>query len=128
VNSSLTGAQLAAADPGPPASASGIATQLAGLSSSSAPADLINGQSYVDFYAGIATAIGFKAANATTAQSTQSDLLTQAQSLRAQVSGVSLNEQAANLLQFQQGYEASAEMINVINTTIQYLLNSIQDL
>lgn len=124
-NSSLTGSELAAIDPGSPAVANGIASQLAALSSPSDPADMVNGQSYTDFYGSIATDIGNQASTASTAQTTQSGLLAQAQSLRAQVSGVSLNDQATNLMQFQQSYEASAEMITSINTTIQYLLNSL---
>lgn len=126
VPSNLTSAQLAAVDPGPPAVANGIASQLAGLSSPTDQADMINGQSYTDFYGSVATEIGSQASSASTAQSTQSDLLAQAQNLRAQVSGVSLNDQATNLMQFQQAYEASAEMISVINTTIQYLMNGLQ--
>jgi flagellar hook-associated protein 1 FlgK len=48
--------------------------------------------------------------------------------LRAQVSGVSLNDQATNLMQFQQAYEASAQMINVINTTMQYLMDTVTNI
>jgi flagellar hook-associated protein 1 FlgK len=123
--SSVTASQLAPVDPGPPAVANGIASQLAALSSPSDPADMVNGQSYTDFYGSIATDIGNQASTANTNQSTQSDLLAQAQNMRAQLSGVSLNDQAANLMQFQQSYEASAEMIGVINTTLQYLMNNL---
>jgi flagellar hook-associated protein 1 FlgK len=124
-NSSLTVSQLAPVDPGPPAVANGIANALASLSSPAASADMINGQSYTDFYGSIAAQIGMQASAAASNQSSQSDLLAQAQNLRAQVSGVSLNDQAATLLQFQQAYEAPAQLINVINTTTQYLMNSI---
>jgi flagellar hook-associated protein 1 FlgK len=125
LNAGVTGAQLAAADPGPPPVANGIATQLAGLASPTNQADMIYGLSYTDFYGSVATGIGTQAASANTAKSTQADLLAQAQNLRAQASGVSLNEQATNLLQFQHAYEASAQVINVINTTINYLLNGL---
>lgn len=124
----LTTSQLAPVDPGPPPVADGIANQLANLASPTDPTDMLNGQSYTDFYGSIATDIGNQAASANTLQSTQSDLLSQAQNLRAQASGVSLNEQATNLMQFQQAYEASAQMISVINTTTQYLMNTIQAL
>ncbi len=127
-NATLTGSQLAAADPGPPAIANGIASQLAALSSSNNQADMVDGQSYTDFYGSIATQIGNEAGTASGTQSTQSDLLAQAQNLRAQVSGVSLNDQAAHLMQFQQSYEAAAQMISVINTTTQYLMNSLSTL
>jgi flagellar hook-associated protein 1 len=119
---------LAPVDPGPPLVANGIATALAGLSASRNPADMVNGQSYTDFYGSIATAIGSEKSNASITQTTQTDLLAQAQNLRAQVSGVSLNDQAANLLQFQQAYEASARMISVINQTTQYLLQTVGQL
>ncbi len=89
---------------------------------------MIAGQSYTDFYGSMATGIGLQASTASTAQSTQSSLLAQAQSLRSQVSGVSLNDQAANLLQFQQTYEAAAQLITVINTTTQYLMNTVANL
>jgi flagellar hook-associated protein 1 len=128
VNASVTASQLAPVDPGPPLVANGIATALAGLSASRNPADMVNGQSYTDFYGSIATAIGSEKSNASITQTTQTDLLAQAQNLRAQVSGVSLNDQAANLLQFQQAYEASARMISVINQTTQYLLQTVAQL
>ncbi len=121
----FTVSQLAPVAPGPPPVANGIASQLAALATPSDPADMLNGQSYTDFYGSIATGIGNQAASANTLQSTQSDLLAQAKNLRAQVSGVSLNDQAANLMQFQQAYEAAAQMIQVINNTTQYLMNTV---
>jgi flagellar hook-associated protein FlgK len=42
------------------------------------------------------------------------------------VSGVSLNDQAASLMQFQQGYQAAAQMITVINNITQSLLTMMQ--
>lgn len=119
----VTGSQLAAADA---SSANGTANQLAAISSSTNTADAVNGQTYTDFYGSMASSIGTAASTAATAQSTQSDLLSQAQSLRSQVSGVSLDDQAATLMQFQQAYEASAQMISVINTTMQYLMTTFQ--
>jgi flagellar hook-associated protein 1 len=125
VNPAITASQLAAIQPGPPAVANGIARQLAQLSTSPDPTLQMN---YTDYYSGIASGVGEQAANASTAQQTQTQLLTQAQDMRSQLSGVSLNEQAANLLQFQQAYEASAQMITVINSTTQYLLSMMQGL
>jgi flagellar hook-associated protein 1 FlgK len=127
-NSSLAGSDLAAVDPGPPAVVNGIASHLAALSSPTNSTDMVNGQSYTDFYGSIAAQIGNQASTASSNQSTQSDQLAQAQNLRAQVSGVSLNDQAATLMQFQQAYEAAAQMISVINTTTQYLMNSIANI
>jgi flagellar hook-associated protein 1 len=122
----ITASQLAAVDPGPPALANGIATDLAQLANPQNAADMINGQSYTDYYGGIATNIGNQASSASSAQQLQSQLLTQAQNMRAQISGVSLNQQAALLLQFQEAYQASAQVISVINSTNQYLMQTMQ--
>lgn len=128
VNPTITGAQLAPVDPGPPAVANGIANQLAQLSDPQSSADMVNGMGYTDYYSNLASTIGSQESAASASQQTQTQLLTQAQNMRAQVSGVSLNEQAANLMQFQQAYEASAQLITVINNTSQYLLTTMQNL
>jgi flagellar hook-associated protein 1 len=121
-----TASNLAAIQPGPPVVANGTAAQLAGLQSPSSPADMINGLSYTDFYSKIATDVGTQASNASDAQSTQTDLFNQADSLRTQVSGVSLDEQAAQLLQYQQAYEASSKLITVVNQMMDSLMSMVQ--
>jgi flagellar hook-associated protein 1 FlgK len=122
----ITASGLAAIQPGPPAVANGTASQLAGLRSPSSSADMINGFSYSGFYASIATDIGTQASNASDAQSTQTDLFNQADNLRTQISGVSLDDQAAQLLQFQQAYQASSKMITVVNEMMQTLMDMVQ--
>ena len=107
-------------------SANGTASALAGLTNSHNGADQINGLNYTDFYSNIASQIGQQAASASSTSAAQTQILTQAQSLRAQVSGVSLNDQAASLMQFQQGYQAAAQMITVINNITQSLLTMMQ--
>jgi flagellar hook-associated protein 1 len=128
VASGITGSQLAAAEPGPPSIANGIADQLSQLASPTGSADMVNGMSYTDFYSSIASNIGTLASSASQTQQTQTQVLTQAQSARSQISGVSLNEQAADLLQFQDAYQAAAQVLSSINTTIQYLLTTVQSL
>lgn len=128
VSPTITGSQLAAVDPGPPSVSNGIANQLAALQNPTSSTGMVNGMSYTDYYSSIASAVGSKQASASTAQQTDTQTLTQAQNMRAQVSGVSLNQQATDLLQFQQSYEASAQMITVINQATQSLLTMMQDL
>lgn len=122
----ITASGLAAIQPGPPAVSNGTAAQLAGLQAPSSSADMINGLSYTDFYSKIATDVGTKASDASEAQSTQTDLLNQADSLRTQLSGVSLDDQAAQLLQYQQAYEASSKMITVVNDMMQTLMDMVR--
>ncbi len=122
----VTAAQLAAASPGPPLVANGIADELAGLQNPQTSGDMINGLSYTDFYSSIASNVGSLAASASQTQQTQTQVLTQAQAARAQVSGVSLNAQAAALVQFQDSYQASAEALTTIRNTLNYLMQTFQ--
>ena len=55
----------------------------------------------------------------------QSVLLEQSEARRLEVSGVNLDEEAANLLQFQQTYEAAAQMIAVSDSLFATLLNAV---
>jgi flagellar hook-associated protein 1 len=123
IDPSVTAAQLAAGTAG---SANGTASALAGLANSHNATDQINGLDYTDFYSNIASQVGQQAASASSTSAAQTQILTQAQNLRAQVSGVSLNDQAASLMQFQQGYQAAAQMITVINNITQSLLQMMQ--
>jgi flagellar hook-associated protein 1 len=127
VNPAIGAANLAAIDPATGA-ANGIANTLATLSTSQNPAYQINGLSYTDFYSTIASGIGTQASSASSAQMTQNQVLTQAQNVRAQVSGVSLNDQAATLLEYQESYQASAQVISTINLLTQSLLTMFQNM
>ena len=55
----------------------------------------------------------------------QSALLTQAKASRDAISGVNLDEEAANLLRFQQAYQAVARVINTADTIFQTLLSAV---
>lgn len=126
VSSNITGSQLAAISPGPPSVANGVATELASLTNPTNNADMINGFSYSQFYGNIVTDVGQQASTASSNDSVNTSLLNQAESLRSQVSGVSLNDQAAQLLKFQESYQAAAQMISAINTMTQSLLQVMQ--
>ncbi|MGH9625462.1 MAG: hypothetical protein ACRD4G_14115, partial [Bryobacteraceae bacterium] len=126
LNPAITGSQLAAVDPGPPAVANGVADQLTQLFSTQISG--LGNMTFTDFYSSLAAAIGNQESNASATQQTQSQLLSQAQSARSQLEGVSLNDQAALLLQFQQSYEAASQMISVINKTTQYLMTVMEQL
>jgi flagellar hook-associated protein 1 len=123
----ITGSQLAAIAPATgttAAIANGVATELAGLVNPTNPLDMLNGFSYTQSYGNIASDIGQQASTASDNATTATDMLNQATSLRANVSGVSLNDQATQLLQFQEAYQASAQMITVVNTLVQSLLTA----
>ena len=58
-------------------------------------------------------------------QTLQQDVVTQAQSLRQQVSGVDLNTEATQLLQLQSSYQAASKMMTVIDNLIQAVIGLI---
>jgi flagellar hook-associated protein 1 FlgK len=117
VNPNITATQLVASSS---ASSNGTADQLAQLSTAMDPT---LGMSYTDFYANIASDIGTQESTASANQTTQQDQLTQAQNTLSQVSGISLNAEATQLMQFQQAYEASATTVTTINDMLTALLD-----
>jgi flagellar hook-associated protein 1 FlgK len=68
---------------------------------------------YQSAYSAIVSAIGNKAREVRVTGEAQQSLLEQAQIARDQTSGVNLDEEAANLLRYQQAYQAAAKMIDV---------------
>jgi flagellar hook-associated protein 1 len=125
VNPSITGAQLAAIQPGPPEVANGIALTLAGLSNSQDPSDEINGQSYTGYYAGIASSVGTALNQAADQQTAQQSAVAQAENLRQQASGVNLDQEAVSLVQFQKAYDANSRFVTVIDTLTSDLINMV---
>ena len=57
--------------------------------------------------------------------SMRSEVARQVEALRDQVSGVSLDEEAMNLMKFQRAYEANARFFRVIDQTLDMLLNTV---
>lgn len=73
-------------------------------------------------YAGMVGQIGNKASEVTVNQKAQANLLTQTRQIQQSSSGVNLDEEAANLIRFQQVYQAAAKILQVANTMFDTLL------
>jgi len=84
---------------------------------------IVNGQSPSDYYSGIVFDVGNAVSNATAEQSASNQMLQQLDDQRSSVSGVSLNEEAANMIQYQQAYAASAQVITAINDMMYDVIN-----
>jgi flagellar hook-associated protein 1 FlgK len=84
---------------------------------------IIGGQSPTNYYSGIVFNVGNATANAAAEQSASGLILQQLNDQRASISGVSLDEEAANLVRFQDAYSASAQVITAINTMMQTVIN-----
>ena len=122
----MSGSQLAAIDPGPPAVSNGIPITLAGLANPTTDADRIDGVSYSAFFGQMASKAGSDLNTAQANAQTQQSLVVQARNLRQQSSGVSLDEEAAQLIQFQRAYEANSRLITVLDSLTQETINMLQ--
>jgi flagellar hook-associated protein 1 FlgK len=71
------------------------------------------------------TTVGSQAQQVNTAQTAQAAVNTQALATVQSVSGVNLDEEAANLLQWQQAYQASAQALAIGNQTFTAFMDSI---
>jgi flagellar hook-associated protein 1 len=69
--------------------------------------------------------VGAQAQQVNTAQTAQAAVNTQAQTNVQSVTGVNLDEEAANLLQWQQAYQASAQALSIANGLFTTLIDSV---
>jgi flagellar hook-associated protein 1 FlgK len=125
VDPSVTPDALGAIDPGPPMSANGIPSRIAALANPTDPQDKLQNQSFVDFYGGIAASAGRLSSDAQAGQSRQTQLVSQARSMRSEISGVSLDDEAAKLIAFQRSYEATSRVVTVVNDLMTTLMGLI---
>jgi flagellar hook-associated protein 1 FlgK len=84
---------------------------------------LIQGQSPTGYYSTVVFNVGNAAANANAEQSASGLVLQQLNDQRSSISGVSLDQEAANIMRFQQAYSASAQVISTINSMMQTVIN-----
>lgn len=80
--------------------------------------------SFQDTYSRTVAEIGVYARQSQSSVATEGVLLEQSVAARNSVSGVNLDEEAANLIRFQQAYQAAAQMIAVADQVFQSLLNA----
>jgi flagellar hook-associated protein 1 FlgK len=79
-----------------------------------------------DTYGALVADVGTKTYQAGSNADMQESLLAQAEAAKSEVSGVNLDEEAADLLRFQQAYQAAAQVINVANSLFDSLLNAVR--
>ena len=80
--------------------------------------------SYQDMFASTVSSVGIQTRQATTSAETQSTLQAQAEQSLNSLAGVNLDEEAANLLKFQQAYQATAQMVSTANEMFNTLLSA----
>jgi flagellar hook-associated protein 1 FlgK len=77
--------------------------------------DLVDAQSVPDVLSALTFRIGSSMSNSQAQLDASESILSQLQTQRASVSGVSLDEEAANLMRYQHAYQAAARVIDAAN-------------
>lgn len=110
---------VAAAGGGEGSSGNTNASLLAALSTS----DIAGGTTPDSYLATSLSQIGEAASNASTDSTLQNATLTQLTTQRNALSGVSLDEEAANLTQYQRAYQAASQLFSIIDTLFASSIN-----
>jgi flagellar hook-associated protein 1 FlgK len=75
-------------------------------------------------YSGLVGTIGADVANAQNASATAGSVLNSLESRRLSVSGVSMDDEMADLVRFQRGYQAAAKALSTMDSMLDTLINS----
>jgi flagellar hook-associated protein 1 FlgK len=84
---------------------------------------IVNGQTPLNAYSNLVFQIGNDVSTAQSEVSGSQALVQQIQNQIGSISGVNINEEAANLIQYQQAYEAAAQVAAVINSLTATAIN-----
>ena len=117
VDPDATAAALTAVPVSTPAS-------LAGLESAAQSG--LDGSTFSEYYGQMASTVGAALSAATSQQTTGQATLALAQNLRQQSSGVSLDQEAMTLIEFQRAYEACSKMVTTLDQIIQDTIDMVQ--
>ena len=110
---------VAAAGVGEGSSGNTNATALAALGT----ANIAGGETATSYLASTLSGIGTAASNASSDSTLQTATLTQLTTQRDALSGVSLDEEANNLTEYQRSYEAASQLFSIIDTLFASVLN-----
>jgi len=101
---------LAASSDGTPGSNGNLANLTA-----VANQDVANGQTPIDAYSTLVGQVGSATSNTSADADSSGLILQQLQDQNGSVSGVSLNEEASNLIEYQAAYQAAARVVSTVN-------------
>lgn len=79
---------------------------------------LANGQTPINSYSSIVFQVGNDTSNTSADADSSNLILQQLQDQRGSISGVSLDEEASNLIQYQTAYQAAAKVVSTINALL----------
>jgi flagellar hook-associated protein 1 FlgK len=83
----------------------------------------VDAASFEDFYGSFISQVGIDVQQSENMTQSQSVLVTQMSNQRESVSGVSLDEEMANLIKFQKSYSAAARVVTVLDSLFDKILD-----
>jgi len=88
---------------------------------------LMNGntENFSDYYTGLVADVGNDTRGATSRHDLQQTTMMQLEAYREEISGVSLDEEMVNLVQFQNAYAAAAKLISATDELLDTLINMV---
>src|SRR5579875_1573944 len=119
---SITATQIAAASSASPGG-NDNAVALSNLQTTAIP--VLSNLTFAEYYGQIGSQVGADSSQAQNDQTTQQQLLSQAQTLRSNISGVSLDEEATLMTEYQQSYDAVSKLMSVLQEVVQTVLDLI---
>jgi flagellar hook-associated protein 1 FlgK len=114
-----SGSQIAAASTGGASGDNSNLAKMIDLQNQS----IINGSTPITAYSNLTFSIGNTISQATTDATATGNILAQLQNQQGSVSGVSLDEESANLILYQRSFQAAAKIITTIDTLMGNLLD-----
>lgn len=85
---------------------------------------IVGGESTIgEFYNSVVGKVGIQTRRAETSQASQKDIVKQLGNLRESISGVSLDEEATKLIEYQKSFDASARLIRTADEMFDTVLN-----
>ncbi len=104
------------------AGGNGNALDVAALANS----QVLNGFTLTQFYGNLAAKVGQDVSSSKNEQQSQQEVVAQARSMRSDISSVSLNDEAALMMQVQRQYQAVGKVIGVLNSLTDTLLSMVK--
>ena len=84
---------------------------------------IIGGATPTTYYGNIVFSVGNDVSNGTSELKSSQLVLQQLQDQRGSISGVSLDEEAANMTRYQQAYDAAARIVTTVNQMLETVIN-----
>ena len=80
-------------------------------------------RTFDDYFANSVTNVGLKGEQAETNYLSQNTVMNDLRALRDSISGVNIDEELADIIKFQHGYNAAAKFVSVIDEMIDTVIN-----